>query len=117
MAVEVKGDRNVGTSVLRELRGILDEDRALMTGLIVLHAPGKRQAANFGSYMGQAGTLQTGGRHYDGMQLLTVQEILDGNRFDTPDASGRGLAEPVISELKLPPEEGIKHLTCSPLIK
>ena len=105
MAIEVKGGHNVGISVLRELRGVLDTDQALMAGLIVLHPPGNRQRKSFGSFMAQAGTLEAGGRSYERMQLLTVGEILDGNRFDTPGVSGRGLAEPVIAGLKLPPRQ------------
>ena len=58
MAVEVKGGRNVGIAVLRELRGVLDADQALMVGLIVLHPPGERQASTFGSNMAQAGTVR-----------------------------------------------------------
>ena len=34
MVIEVKGGKNVGIGVLRELRGVLDDDMALMAGLI-----------------------------------------------------------------------------------
>ena len=102
MLVEVKGGRNVGIAVLRELRGVPERDEAAMAGLIVLHPPSDRQRANFGSFMAQAGTVSAYGRTFDRMQLLTVAEILDGNRFDTPAAAARGAAEPVIRGLKLP---------------
>ena len=36
MAIEVKGGKNVGIGVLRELRGVLDDDTALMAGLIAM---------------------------------------------------------------------------------
>ena len=104
MVVEVKGGRNVGIGVLRELRGVLERDEAAMAGLIVMHPPAERQARSFGSFMAQAGTVTAYGRDYERMQMLTVAEILDGNRFDTPAAAARGLAKPVIPGLKLPPK-------------
>ena len=110
MAVEVTGGRNVGIAVLRELRGVLDNDEAVMAGLIVLHDLGDQKARNFRSFMAQAGTLKAEGREFARMQMLTVTEILDGNRFDTPAASGRGLAKPVIPGLKLPPKSQAPNL-------
>lgn len=110
MAVEVKGGRNVGIAVLRELLGVLDNDQAVMAGLIVLHTPSERQGRSFRSFMAQAGTLEAEGRKFDRMQMLTVTEILDGNRFDTPAASARGLAKPVIPGLKLPPKSQAPNL-------
>lgn len=104
MAAEVKGGRNVGIGVVRELRGVLERDEAAMAGLIVLHPPSERQGRSFRSEMPQAGTIRAYGRDYERMQLLTVAEILDGNRFDTPAAAARGLAKPVIPGLKLPPK-------------
>ena len=36
MAIEVKGGKNVGINVVRELRGVLDIDQALIAGLIIM---------------------------------------------------------------------------------
>ena len=41
LVVEVKGGKNVGIGVLRQLKGVLDYDTALMAGLIVLEPLGK----------------------------------------------------------------------------
>ena len=95
MALEVKGGRHVGISVLRELRGVLEDDLALMAGLIVMHPPGDRQAANFGRFRASAGDIKVHGRPCPRMQMLTVQEILDGKRFDTPSVVGRGSSQTV----------------------
>ena len=95
MALEVKGGKHVGISVLRELRGVLEDDRALMAGLIVMHPPGDRQAATFGQFRASAGDLKVHGRPYPRMQMLTVREILDGKRFDTPSVVGRGSQQTV----------------------
>ena len=95
MALEVKGGKHVGISVLRELRGVLEDDRALMAGLIVMHPPGDRQATNFGRFRADAGDLMVHGRPYPRMQMLTVPEVLDGKRFDTPSVVGRGSQQTV----------------------
>ena len=90
MVIEVKGGKNVGIGTVRELLGVLERDEAEMAGLIVMHEPGDRKRANFGREMAVAGDLDVFGMSYSRMQLLTVEEILDGKRFNTPGAVGRG---------------------------
>lgn len=89
MVLEVKGGRNVGIGVVRDLRGVLEREEAEMAGLIVLDEPGDRKRANFGREMAAAGDLDVFGVLYPRMQMLTAQEILDGKRFKTPGAVGR----------------------------
>ena len=40
--------------------------------------------------MAGAGDLEAMGKQYPRMQLLAVEEILEGKRFDTPGAVGKG---------------------------
>ena len=94
MAIEVKGGKNVGISVIRELRGVLDSDQAIMAGLILMEPFGQTKERNFRRFMAEAGDLDVLGVKYSRMQILTVAEILDGKRFHTPTVAGRGLAEP-----------------------
>ena len=61
-----------------------------MAGLIVLQEPGEKKRASFGRELAAAGDLQVHGTAYPRMQLLTVSEILEGRRFRTPSAVGRG---------------------------
>ena len=61
-----------------------------MAGLIVLDEPGEKKRASFGREMAAAADLQVHGTTYPRMQLLTVAEILEGRRFMTPSAVGRG---------------------------
>ena len=89
MVIEVKGGANVGINVLRELKGVLDYDDALMAGLIVMQPLGPAKQRNFDRFMGQAGTLEILGIEYPKMQILTVGEILEGKRFKTPSIAGR----------------------------
>ncbi len=95
MVIEVKGGANVGIGVARDLRGVLERDSAQMAGLIVMDDLGDRKKANFAREMAQAGDMDALGMKYARMQMLTVQEILDGKRFLTPSvARGKGLAQP-----------------------
>ena len=93
MAIEVKGGKHVGISVLRELRGVLEDDRALMAGLIVMNEPSARSLTNWRSFMASAGDLEVHGKPYPRMQVRTVEDILDGQLFDTPSAVGRGSSQ------------------------
>ncbi len=95
MVIEVKGGANVGIGVVRDLRGVLERDPAMMAGLVIMEDLGKRQNTNYVKEMAQAGDLNVLGVANPGMQMLTVQEILDGKRFLTPlFARGKGLAQP-----------------------
>ena len=89
MVIEVKGGANVGINVMRELRGVMDFDAALMAGLIIMDPMGPAQARNFHRFMGEAGTLEILGIEYPRLQVLSVAEILDGQRFKTPTVAGR----------------------------
>ena len=89
MAIEVKGGKNVGIGVVRELRGVLDNDQALIAGLIVMEPLGERKERNFHKFMADAGDMDVLGMKYARMQMLTVWDILEGKRFHTPGAVGR----------------------------
>ena len=94
MAIEVKGGKNVGIGAVRELAGVLDNDDALIAGLIILEPLGDRKLANFRTFMAQAGDLDVRGIKYAKMQILTAEEILSGKRFVTPGPVGRSLIAP-----------------------
>ena len=94
MVVEVKGGVNVGIGVMRELKGVLDYDTALLAGLIVMEPLGTTKARNFARFMGNAGSLEILGIEYPRLQILTVEEILEGKRFQTPTVQGRHELEP-----------------------
>ncbi len=100
MVLEVKGGRNVGIGTVRDLRGVLERDSASMAGLIVMDDPGDRKRKNFAQEMAAAGDLDVFGTLYPRMQLLTVEEILDGRRFLTPGVVGQARGQ---SNLPLAP--------------
>lgn len=94
MAIEVKGGKNVSIRDVRALRGVLDDDTAALAGLIIMHPLRATQERNFRKFMASAGDMDVLGVKYPRMQMLTVQEILDGKRFRTPGVAGRGVAQP-----------------------
>jgi len=90
LAIEVKGGRNVSIQDVRSLRGVLERDEAAMAGLIVLEPLSDRKARNFLQEMAAAGDMEEYGTTYPRMQLLTVDEILEGKRFRTPSVAKIG---------------------------
>jgi len=93
MAIEVKGGKNVGIKEARELRGVLDNDDAMMAGLIILDSFGPTKERNIRRFMVEAGDLDVMGVKYARMQLLTVAGILESKRFYTPGVAGRKLTQ------------------------
>ena len=91
MVLEVKGGANVTIADLRALHSVLKREEATMAGLIVMAPLGDRKMANFQKLMAEAGDMEVeGSAHpYPKMQILSVPEILDGKRFDTPTPMGR----------------------------
>ena len=96
MVIEVKGGANVGIGVVRDLRGVLERDQAVMAGLIVLNNLGPIKLRNFHREMSVAGDFDMFSRKYPRMQILSVAEILEGRRFDTPGTAGQGLGQAII---------------------
>ena len=94
MMVEVKGGANVTIESLRALKGVLDYDNALMAGLIIREPLGAVKARNFNRFMADAGTIELWGNEYPKMQVLTIEEILEGKRFATPTVVGRHTQSP-----------------------
>ena len=88
MVIEVKGGNHVPINALRALKGVLDSDTALMAGLIVMRPLGVTRARNFNKFMASAGDLDIMGVKYPRMQILSVEDILEGKRFDTPLGGG-----------------------------
>lgn len=89
MILEVKGGKNVSIQDLRSLKGVLDNSDSLMAGLIVLNPLSKTMERNFSKFVGEAGDVQINNRPFAKMQILTVGQILAGERFKTPWIFGK----------------------------
>ena len=97
MAIEVKGGKSVSIESLRALRGVLDNDQAVMAGLIIMEPLGTTKERNFRRFMADAGDYEVDGVPYPRMQILAVDEILSGKRFHTPGVAGRSVDQPVLA--------------------
>ena len=93
MVLEVKGGKNVSISHLRALLGVLEADDALQAGLITMVRPSERQMRNFQRLIAEVGDIEVLGNRYPRLQVLSVEEILQGGRFRTPSPAARGSAQ------------------------
>ncbi len=94
MVIEVKGGANVNITDVRALGDVLRRDDALLAGLIVMNDLSPRKAQNFASLRAEAGDLDVLGVKYPRMQMLTIGQILAGERFDTPSVAARQAVSP-----------------------
>ena len=107
MIIQVKGGKNIKAIDLRELRGTMESEGAEMAGLIIMDELGERQTANFKQVMAEAGNLALNGVDYPRMQLLTIANVLDGARFETPSrVLGRHEPQPVLPNVFNQPKKG-----------
>ena len=94
MVVEVKGGASINVADWRALKGVLSRDGALMAGLIIMDPLSGTKARNFTREVMELEPLEILGIPYPRMQILTVGEILEGKRFQTPTVAGRHQLEP-----------------------
>ena len=89
MILKVKGGKSVSQNDLRGLRGALADSGAVLAGLIIFRPLGQTKERNFKREMARAGRVSIRGREFSATQLLTIEELLEGKRFDTPPVLGR----------------------------
>jgi len=82
--ISVKGGGSVTVSQLRDLRGVLDREKAEIGVLISLAEPTaamRKEAASAGFY-----TSPWSKKNHPRLQLLTIEELLNGKGIDYPPA-------------------------------
>ena len=89
MKLEVKGGRTVQINDLRALAGVIDEGDFPMGGFITRKTLGPIQKQNFLDFCGTKGDVEIGGTSYPKLQILCIEEILEGKQFNTPIVRGR----------------------------
>ena len=78
--VSVKGGENVGVPMIRDLKGVMEREKAPIGVFLTLAAPTKpmeKEAASAGFY-----TL--GGRQYQRLQIITIEQALHGHKPAIP---------------------------------
>ena len=102
MVLEVKGGEKQTIVTVRALYGVMANNAAEMVGLIIMEPLGHVQNRNFRTCMAEAGDLELLGTKYARMQMLTIADILEGKRFNTPGVTDhRLLGKRVHPSLKL----------------
>lgn len=82
IVVQVKGGTNVSVQHIRDLRGVIERDKAAMGFYICLAPPTKpmlQEAVAAGFYKSELR-----GRSYSRLQIRTVEELLNSQSFDYP---------------------------------
>ena len=74
---------------LRALAGIIDEEDYPMGGLITRKTLGRIQKQNFLDFCRSRGEVEIAGISYPRLQILCIEEILEGKQFNTPIVRGR----------------------------
>ena len=89
MKIEVKGGSKVRIESLRALAGILDE-RRLSDGRVYYQKNSwSRSKTKLSGLCNSKGTVNIRGVEYPRLQLLCIEEIFDGKRFNTPLVRGK----------------------------
>jgi len=82
VVLSVKGGQNVNVSHIRDLKGVLEREKAEIGVYISLEEstkPMRAEAAQAGYYHSD-----TWNRDYPKVQILTIKELLDGKQIDMP---------------------------------
>jgi DNA modification methylase len=111
VVISVKGGK-AGVSHLRDLRGVVDREKAEMGVLITLQQPTlpmRREAASAGFYRSGSEGVGTWGDH-PRLQLLTVEQLLNGARIDMPPLTGN-------LTFRRPPKAERRRLVSEPLFR
>ena len=93
MKLSVKGGDNINPGMLRALAGVIDEADYPMGGFITRKTLAPRQRTNFLKFCREKGDIEIDGVSYPKLQILSVQEILDGKRFKTPLVRGKSTTD------------------------
>ena len=78
--VSVKGGENVGVPMIRDLKGVLDREKAPIGVFLTLAAPTKPMETEAAS----AGFYELGERRYPRLQIITIEQALAGTKPAIP---------------------------------
>jgi site-specific DNA-methyltransferase (adenine-specific) len=83
--ISVKAGKNIGVSYVRDLRGVIEREKAAIGVLISMHEPTKpmiAEATSAGFYESPWGTK------HSRIQILRIEELLGGKSIDYPSFRG-----------------------------
>ena len=100
MKLQVKGGATVKIESLRALAGVIDEEDYPMGGFITRKTLGRMQKKNFLDFCRSKGEVKIGGIFYPRLQILCIEEIFEGKRFNTPVVRGRSSTDQLRFDLE-----------------
>jgi site-specific DNA-methyltransferase (adenine-specific) len=78
--VSVKGGENITSSMVRDLKGTVEREKAALGIFLTLNEPTREMSREATT----AGFYETGGMRYSKLQILSVSDIFDGRRPEVP---------------------------------
>ncbi len=78
--VSVKGGEHVGVPMIRDLKGVMEREKAPIGVFLTLAAPTKPMISEAAS----AGFYELGGRRYPRLQIITIEDALRGEKPAIP---------------------------------
>ena len=78
--ISVKGGENINSAMVRDLKGTMDREQAVMGLFLTLNDATREMTKEAAS----AGLYETGGQKMPRLQILTAVEILEGKRSQGP---------------------------------
>ena len=76
----MKGGENITSGMVRDLKGTMDREKAVLGLFLTLNAPTREMEKEAAS----AGFYETGGKKFPRLQILTAAQILDNRRPQVP---------------------------------
>lgn len=108
--ISVKSGKTIGPQHVRDLRGVIEREQAEIGVLISMREPTaamRAEAASAGTYRSGSEGVGTWGEH-PRIQLLTIQELLEGKQIDKPHGVGSFSRD---WQDRRPPRHGRRHMT------
>jgi site-specific DNA-methyltransferase (adenine-specific) len=87
--ISVKGGENIGSAMVRDLKGTMEREKAALGLFLTLNSPSREMTKEAAA----AGLYETGGLKVPRLQVLTAREILEGKRPKIPFGYSEGFRQ------------------------
>jgi site-specific DNA-methyltransferase (adenine-specific) len=88
--VSVKGGDKVSSPMIRDLKGVVEREKAAI-GVFITLAPATRDMTTEAA---AAGFFETGGKKFPRIQILTIEDLFDGRNVQIPFGYAEGFKKP-----------------------
>jgi DNA modification methylase len=88
--VSVKGGEKVSSPMIRDLKGVVEREKAAI-GVFITLAPATRDMVTEAA---AAGFYETGGKKFPKIQILTIEELFEGRTVQIPFGFAEGFRKP-----------------------